>query len=265
MFNIIIIVRSLKSLSIGLSSIKLINIYFHSQISILQSPNSKNTTPKSNTPVQPTREGRKRHRLSQAHVRLERLNIDTRENVIVHRTRNALVAEFKDKNIMTRNRKSLEQIKSPTQRMEQLKKLTPTVVAKSPKSYESVSPSVTPLPKRRSVSDRSSPIPVSLKLLNESSKRNPTTKTNNRQTAATSSRIPTRTATNSSILSLSVSPTKRTSARKSLDNSRGRNSSISSNTNSKNNNNTSSQSTTKSRLPLRKSNRSASQVSLRKK
>lgn len=193
-----------------------------------------------------TPERRKRHRLSQARVRLERLNVESSENVIIHRTRNALVAEFKETNIMTRNRRSLDQVKSPTQRMEQLKKLTPTA-SKSPKSNasKSSSPSVTPLPKRRSVSDRSSPIPASLKLLSESTGRT-AAKTTTRQTAA-HSRIPTRTASSASTASSSSaqSPTRTKS-----------NTSRPSNL---------SQSAPKTRLPLRKSNRSASLVSLRKK
>lgn len=182
-----------------------------------------------------TPERRKRHRLSQARVRLERLNVDSSENVIIHRTRNALVAEFKETNIMTRNRRSLDQVKSPTQRMEQLKKLTPTA-SKSPKNNasKSSSPSVTPLPKRRSISDRSSPIPASLKLLSESTGRT-AAKTTTRQNTA-HSRIPTRTASSAS--TAAASPTRNKS-----------NTSRPSNL---------SQSAPKTRLPLRKSNRSAS-------
>lgn len=41
-----------------------------------------------------------------------------------HRTRNALVAEFKETNVMTRNRLAVDQIKSPTRRVEHLKKVT---------------------------------------------------------------------------------------------------------------------------------------------
>lgn len=145
---------------------------------------------------------------------------------------------------MTRQRQSLDQVKSPTQRMEQLKKLQVSA-SKSPKS-----PSVTPLPKRRSVSDRSSPIPASLKLLSESTGRT-AAKTTVRQ-ATTHSRIPTRTAstataTSTSSLSSSSSSSTKT---KSL--------------NSKPSN--VSQSAPKTRLPaLRKSNRSAPPATLRKK
>lgn len=143
---------------------------------------------------------------------------------------------------MTRQRQSLDQVKSPTQRMEQLKKLQVSA-SKSPKS-----PSVTPLPKRRSVSDRSSPIPASLKLLSESTGR--TAAKSTVRPATTHSRIPTRTAstaTSTSSLSSSSSSSTKT---KSL--------------NSKPSN--VSQSAPKTRLPaLRKSNRSAPPATLRKK
>lgn len=207
-----------------------------------QNAASKNTMTSKSSPAA-SQEGRKRHRLSQAHVRLERLNFDTSENVIVHRTRNALVAEFKEKNIMTRNRKSLDQVKSPTQRMEQLKKLTPTSSGKTLKSNLSnntlpMSPSVTPLPKRRSVSDRSSPIPINMKLLDENN-----TSKNSRQNGK--SRIPTRSA--------STSLPSSSSSTSSLSSSNSRVS------------NSSSQINTKSKLPRRKSNRNTSQISIRKK
>lgn len=41
-----------------------------------------------------------------------------------YRTRNALVAEYKNQNIMTRNRLSLDQMKSPTRRIEHLRKIS---------------------------------------------------------------------------------------------------------------------------------------------
>lgn len=107
---------------------------------------------------------------------------------------------------MTRQRQSLDQVKSPTQRMEQLKKLQVSA-SKSPKSNaskpSSLSPSVTPLPKRRSVSDRSSPIPASLKLLSENTGRS-AAKTTVRQ-GTTHSRIPTRTASTATSSSSSSS------------------------------------------------------------
>lgn len=144
---------------------------------------------------------------------------------------------------MTRQRQSLDQVKSPTQRMEQLKKLQVSA-SKSPKS-----PSVTPLPKRRSVSDRSSPIPASLKLLSESTGR--TAAKSTVRPATTHSRIPTRTAsTATSTSSLSSSSSSSSTKTKSL--------------NSKPSN--VSQSAPKTRLPaLRKSNRSAPPATLRKK
>lgn len=195
-----------------------------------------------------TPERRKRHRLSQAHVRLERMNLEASDNVVVHRTRNALVAEFKENNIMTRKRQSLDQIKSPTRRMEQLKKLTPTTTTmttigrSSRNSSASSSPSVTPLPKRRSVSDRTSPIPLNLKMLSESAARN-ASKTATAQPKTATSRIPTRTA-NAATSSRLASPTK---------------TKVQSNQSSN-----SSQTVARSRLPLRKSNRT-SQTSFRKK
>lgn len=76
--------------------------------------------------MMPSAEKRKRHRLSQAHVRLERINLPP--DGTPHRTRSALVAEFKEKNIMTRNRHSLDRIKSTTQRMEHLKKIAPNAL-----------------------------------------------------------------------------------------------------------------------------------------
>lgn len=86
---------------------------------------SKKTAKKPNT--QSSAEKRKRHRLSQAHVRLERINLPADETP--HRTRSALVAEFKEKNIMTRNRHSLDRIKSTTQRVEHLKKIAPNAIS----------------------------------------------------------------------------------------------------------------------------------------
>lgn len=160
---------------------------------------------------------------------------------VVHRTRNALVAEFKENNIMTRKRQSLDQIKSPTQRIEQLKKLTPTLNKSSRNSSTASSPSVTPLPKRRSVSDRSSPIPINLKMLSENAGRT-TTKTATAAAATATqqksitSKIPKRAAATTTSSRLTTSPTK------------GKVQS----------------SQTRSRLPLRKSNRS-SQGSSRKK
>lgn len=194
-----------------------------------------------------TPERRKRHRLSQAHVRLERLNVVSSDNVIVHRTRNALVAEFKENNIMTRKRQSLDQIKSPTRRMEQLKKLTPTTVNRSSRnSSASSSPNVTPLPKRRSISNRTSPIPVHLKMLSESVTRNTNKSTVTAQQKPSNSKIPTRTEKSAASTSRSASPTK---------------TKVQSNSQSNNK----SQISARSRLPLRKSNRSTSQVSNKKK
>lgn len=67
-------------------------------------------------------------------MRLERINIQSEENTTPHRTRSALVAEFKEKNIMTRNRHSLDRIKSTTQRVEHLKKIAPNMLDQQYKS-----------------------------------------------------------------------------------------------------------------------------------
>lgn len=64
------------------------------------------------------------HRLSRAVVKVTRLRLDVNDNSS-HRTRNARVAEFKQANVMTRNRLSVDRIKSPTQRIEHLKKIAP--------------------------------------------------------------------------------------------------------------------------------------------
>lgn len=86
---------------------------------------NKSTTEQKNTRVPLTTPERRRgHRLSQAHVRLERLTPGKLERV-GHRTRNARVAEFKEQNIMTRNRQSLDKLKTTTQRVEHLKKIAP--------------------------------------------------------------------------------------------------------------------------------------------
>lgn len=92
-----------------------------------------------------TPERRKGHRLSQALVRLERLTPGKLERV-GHRTRNARVIEFKEQNIMTRNRQSLDKLKTTTQRVEHLRKIAPATskrtssdnaLAKSPSSQTS--------------------------------------------------------------------------------------------------------------------------------
>lgn len=44
-------------------------------------------------------------------------------NAGLYRTRNALVAEFKNSNVMTRNRQAVDHIKSPTRRVEHLKRV----------------------------------------------------------------------------------------------------------------------------------------------
>lgn len=69
------------------------------------------------------------HRLSRALVKVTRLQVDVNDNTpqSAHRTRNARVAEFKQTNVMTRNRLTVDRIKSPTQRLEHLKKVAPLV------------------------------------------------------------------------------------------------------------------------------------------
>lgn len=88
----------------------------------MQITNNSSTAEQTKSPAPlATPERRRRHRLSQAHVRLERLTPRKLERV-GHRTRNARVAEFKEQNIMTRNRQSLDKLKTTTQRVEHLKK-----------------------------------------------------------------------------------------------------------------------------------------------
>lgn len=68
------------------------------------------------------------HRLSRAMVKVTRLKIDANEAPSrSHNTRNARVADFKNQNVMTRNRLTVDRIKSPTQRIAQLKKVAPKV------------------------------------------------------------------------------------------------------------------------------------------
>lgn len=101
-------------------------------------------------------EKRKRHRLSQAHVRLERINLPADETP--HRTRSALVAEFKEKNIMTRNRHSLDRIKSTTQRVEHLKKIAPNALSQQGNNRSAASAAI-PTQTRRTSAASSISIP----------------------------------------------------------------------------------------------------------
>lgn len=92
---------------------------------------NKSTTNQTRSPAPiTTPERRRRHRLSQAHVRLERLTPGKLERV-GHRTRNARVAQFKEQNIMTRNRQSLDKLKTTTQRVEHLKKIAPATAKRT--------------------------------------------------------------------------------------------------------------------------------------
>lgn len=96
---------------------------------LLQKSTTEQTSPKrlkeKNVKVTP----KVNHRLSRAKVVVTRLPIDVNGSPpSSHRTRNARVAEFKNTNVMTRTRLSVDRIKSPTQRIEHLKKVAPLVV-----------------------------------------------------------------------------------------------------------------------------------------
>lgn len=235
------------------------------------SPTTSTTTPKK--PLSSV-ERRKRHRLSQARVQLTPLDAK------VIRTRNALVAEFKENNIMTRKRQSLDQGKSPTQKIERLKKITPATAAaaaansssaattrkssrsSSASNSKNSSPSSTPLPKRRSVSG--SPLSSNLKMLSQSNNGRRsgsavaqktatavvnTTKSNVSQPSKSmASKIPKRSAS-------AVASSSAASSRQSSPATKRR----------QPNNLTQSSPPNRSRLPLRKGNRSTSLVTLRKK
>lgn len=86
----------------------------------LQKPNDNSASKVVESPKTPAAK-----RPRQARIQLTPLDMAAIERQTGHRTRNARVAEFKEKNIMTRNRKSLEQIKSTTQRINLLKKIAP--------------------------------------------------------------------------------------------------------------------------------------------
>lgn len=100
-----------------------------------------------------TPQGRRRY--SAARVRLTRINIDELDNdeqqsARQHRTRNALVAEFQERNIMTRKRQSVEQIKSPAQRVGHSKKIASNATSSASSNQSSSSASTSTVSSRKS-------------------------------------------------------------------------------------------------------------------
>lgn len=131
-----------------LTPILILRLFFTLKFQITNKSTAEQT--KSPAPLT-TPERRRRHRLSQAHVRLERLT-PGKLGRVGHRTRNAVVSEFKEQNIMTRNRQSLDKLKTITQRVEHLKKMAPATSKRtSTDNALSKSPS-TPTSRRSSIS-----------------------------------------------------------------------------------------------------------------
>lgn len=102
------------------------------------------------------RPNKREHRLSQAYVRVTPLKdsqvVATKSKSSTPRTRNALVAEFQNTNVMTRNRKSIDQMKSPTQRLSLIKRLT-NARTSSPSSPSSQSTNSSPSRRQSNQSD----------------------------------------------------------------------------------------------------------------
>lgn len=110
------------------------------------------------TPPEPPQKPKRKLVESNVMVRLKKLSRQSIERQIAgsylltpHRTRNALVAEFKKTNVMTRNRLAVDQIKSPTRRVEHLKKVT-SVLNKT--TIELPSPVLLESPRRKTMPAR---------------------------------------------------------------------------------------------------------------
>lgn len=98
-------------------------------------------------------------RIPEPVVRLTRLELDKNQNPLrTHHTRNALVAEFKNTNVMTRKRLSIEQAKSPTQRVSMIRRITANSTPSPPASRKSSVSSSSSSP-RAAASSKPAPSP----------------------------------------------------------------------------------------------------------
>lgn len=78
------------------------------------------------TPQQSSPKSKRKLVESNVMVRLKKLSRQSLDRHLgtTHRTRNALVAEYKNTNVMTRNRLAVDQIKSPTRRVEHIRRVS---------------------------------------------------------------------------------------------------------------------------------------------
>lgn len=112
-------------------------------------------------------------------VRLKKMSRQSLERAMAtppHRTRNALVAEYKNANVMTRNRLAVDQMKSPTRRVEHIRRVSSGLNRSEPSSPIAVVDS----PRRRAAaSGTDSPV---LRSANQSPNRSTNTRGTPRST-----------------------------------------------------------------------------------